>query len=261
MKVIGIIPARYASSRFPGKPLAAIGNKTMIRRVYEQALKAKSLSQVWVATDDERICNEVKNFGGKVVITSANHKNGTERCAEAAASLNADIIINIQGDEPFIHPEQIDLLAQCFADANTSISTLIKEHPMNEELHNHARIKVVVNKNMEALYFSRNVIPFVSEHSSVAIKGFAQDEKKQVLVTDTTSGAATVFYKHIGIYGYRADVLQQIVQLPPSPLEMAESLEQLRWLENGYRIRCALTPHESISIDTPEDLEAVKKFL
>lgn len=261
MNITGIIPARYASSRFPGKPLAFIGNKTMIRRVYEQALQAKSLSQVLVATDDDRIYREVKNFGGKAVITSANHQNGTARCAEAAAALSADVIINIQGDEPFIHPSQIDLLAQCFADKQTAIATLIKEHPLNEALQNPSRIKVVVNKNMEAMYFSRSLIPFLSQHAAFTIKGFAENTALQAAAVPETPTNTPLFYKHIGIYGYRANVLQQIVQLPPSPLELAESLEQLRWLENGYRIRCAVTTHESISVDTPQDLEVAKKYL
>lgn len=234
MKIIGIIPSRYASTRFPGKPLVDIDGKTMIRRVYEQASKATALSDVIVATDDERIFKEVKSFGGKVVMTSSNHKNGTERCAEIAASFNADVIINIQGDEPFIEPVQINLLADCFKDENTQIATLIKEHPLNNELRNPARIKVVVNKNMEALYFSRSVIPYT---------------KPEILNTK--------YYKHIGIYAYRKNALLEIVNLPESSLEKAESLEQLRWLENGYKIKCAITTHESISIDTPEDLNNV----
>ena len=230
MKITGIIPSRYASSRFPGKPLVDIGGKTMIRRVYEQAVQAKSLSEVIVATDDESIFKEVQSFGGNVIMTSASHNNGTERCAEIALTLDADVIINIQGDEPFIHSEQIDLLANLFTDANVQIGTLIKEHALNEELENPARIKVVLNKNMEALYFSRSVIPYLRD------------------------GIAHQYYKHIGIYGYRKNILNEIVKLLPSPLELAESLEQLRWLENGYRIKCAVTTHDSLSVDTPEDL-------
>lgn len=232
----------------------------MIRRVYEQAIKSELLSEVIVATDDKRIYHEVKNFGGKAVMTSPDHKNGTERCAEVACQSDSDVIINIQGDEPFIHPQQIDLLAGCFTKESTQIATLIKQHPLNEELNNHARVKVVVNMNMEAMFFSRNVIPFVSHHSSFTIKGFSGNERKEQNKTQTHQ-PQTVFYKHIGIYGYRKSVLQQIVQLHPTPLEIAENLEQLRWLEHGYSISCVVTEHESLSIDTPEDLEVVKHLL
>ncbi len=234
MQITGIIPARFASTRFPGKPLVDIGGKTMIRRVYEQASKSKLLQEIIVATDDERIYNEVKTFGGKVVMTSQEHTNGTERCAEVASTIQADAIINIQGDEPFIHPEQIDLLAACFNDSNTEIATLILPHALNDDLINAARIKVVVNKQMEAMYFSRSVIPYVRNETNVP------------------------FYKQIGIYGFRKDVLTQLVKLKPSVLEQTESLEQLRWLENGYRIKCAVTDLESISIDTPVDLLKLK---
>lgn len=238
MKIAGIIPARYASSRFPGKPLVDIGGKTMIRRVYEQALKAKSLTEVIVATDDVRIFNEITDMGGKAVMTSATHNNGTERCAEIAAQLDVNVVINIQGDEPFIQPEQIDLLAKTFTDNlyNTQIATLIKEHAIDPELQNPARVKVVVNKQWEALYFSRSIIPFIRDNTKVP------DCK---------------FYKHIGIYGFRKDILLELVKLPPSSLELAESLEQLRWLENGYKIKCAVTTLESASIDTPEDLKGL----
>ncbi len=235
MKIAGIIPARYASTRFPRKPLVNIGGKTMIHRVYEQASKATGLSEVIVATDDERIYNEVKRFGGKVVMTSSNHQNGTERCAEVALQLDADVIINIQGDEPFIQPEQINLLASVFTNGTQipDIATLIKEHALDEELRNPARVKVVTNKYLDALYFSRSIIPF--------LRG-------------TTKADTTTYYKHIGIYAFRKAVLAELVKLPPSALELAESLEQLRWLENGYRIKCAVTTLESVSVDTPEDL-------
>lgn len=206
----------------------------MIRHVYEQASKSKLLQEIIVATDDERIYNEVKAFGGKVVMTSQEHTNGTERCAEVASTIQADTIINIQGDEPFIHPEQIDLLAACFNDSNTEIATLILPHALNDDLINSARIKVVVNKQMEAMYFSRSVIPYVRNETNVP------------------------FYKHIGIYGFRKDILAKLVTLEPTVLEQTESLEQLRWLENGYRIKCAVTDLESISIDTPEDLLNLK---
>jgi 3-deoxy-manno-octulosonate cytidylyltransferase (CMP-KDO synthetase) len=261
MKIIGIIPARYASSRFPGKPLVNFGGKTMIRRVYEQALKATGLSEVMVATDDERIYHEVKNFGGKVVITSPTHKNGTERCAEVAAQLQADVVVNIQGDEPFIHPEQIDLLARSFETTTTQIATLVKEQPLNEELHNHARVKVVMNNQGEAMYFSRNVIPFVSQHSEFTIHGFQSFKKVDSVATAPAETSPLRFFKHIGIYAYRSQVLQELVKLEPTPLELAESLEQLRWLENGYRITCVRTMHDSLSIDTPQDIDAVKHLL
>ena len=257
MKILGIIPARYASSRFPGKPLIDIKGKTMIRRVYEQALKAKSLSEVIVATDDERIYKEVKGFGGNVVMTSTLHSNGTERCAEVANKSEVDVVINIQGDEPFIHPEQIDLLASCFATPDkTQVATLIKESPLNEDLQNPARIKVVVNKNQEAMYFSRHVIPFVRNSPHFTVQGF-QSRMPANLPQDDMAAHLT-FYKHIGIYGYRKDVLLEIVKLPESMLETAEALEQLRWLENDYKIKCALTEHDSFSIDTPEDLKGLK---
>jgi 3-deoxy-manno-octulosonate cytidylyltransferase (CMP-KDO synthetase) len=241
MKIAGIIPARYASTRFPGKPLVDIAGKTMIHRVYEQALKAKSLTEVLVATDDERIFKEVEGFGGKVIMTAPHHQNGTERCAEVAAKLDVNVVINIQGDEPFIQPEQIDLLSATFINNlyNTQIATLIKVHPfhaLDEVLNNPARIKVVVNNKLEALYFSRSLIPFLRDHSKAL---------------------STTFYKHIGIYGFRKDVLLELVKLPPSHLELAESLEQLRWLENGYRIQCAITNMESTSVDVPADLEGL----
>lgn len=233
MKIIAVIPARYASTRFPGKPLVDILGKPMIQRVYEQVKQAKTLSDVIIATDDERIFKAVESFGGKVMMTSAQHKNGTERCAEVADKNEADVIINIQGDEPFIEPEQIDLLAGLFSDSDTRIGTLVKQENLTVELKNHSRIKVVLNKNMEALYFSRSLIPFMQ------------------------SSGSSQYYKHIGIYAYSKQVLQQLVKLAPTPLEIAESLEQLRWLENGYKIKCALTEHESRSVDTPEDLAAI----
>jgi len=234
MRVTGIIPSRYASTRFPGKPLADIGGKTMIRRVYEQASQSKSLSEVIVATDDERIFKEVENFGGKAVMTSPDHKNGTERCAEVAAKTDSDVIINIQGDEPFIEPVQIDLLADCFSEADTQIATLIRKIDWDDELRNPSRIKVVLNKKNEAMYFSRSIIP-----NPISKQHFDELE----------------FYLHIGIYGFRKEVLMELVKLPPTPLEGTESLEQLRWLENCYRIKCKETSHISISIDTPQYLE------
>jgi len=232
MKVVGIIPARYASSRFPGKPLVDIGGKTMIQRVYEQALKA-NLQDVIVATDDVRIEDAVKQFGGKVVMTSSAHSNGTERIAEVATNLDADVIINIQGDEPFIKPEQINLLVACFADNAVQIATLAKLQDNAEYFAKSSIVKVVFDHHFNALYFSRSAIPFYRNESS------------------------HVFHKHIGIYAFKKDVLLQVVQLKESSLEAAEMLEQLRWLEQGYKIKVALTELESISIDVPEDLQRI----
>jgi 3-deoxy-manno-octulosonate cytidylyltransferase (CMP-KDO synthetase) len=237
MKIVAIIPARYASTRFPGKPLVDIGGKTMICRVYEQAMKAKSLSAVIVATDDERIFKEVESFGGKAQMTSSAHRNGTERCAEVAGHLQADVIINIQGDEPFIDPKQIDLLAACFEKGETQIATLVRQFKDEEEKQNPSRVKAFVGEDGNALIFSRKPDSFQRVSLNYHL------------------------YKHIGIYGYRREILLEIVNLPPSPLELAESLEQLRWLENGYSITCALTEDEAASIDTPEDLNELKKLL
>lgn len=247
IKFIGIIPARYASTRFPGKPLADMNGKTMIERVYEQV--KNTVDAVYVATDDERIKTAVTAFGGKVVMTSPNHKSGTDRCYEAylKAGSDCDIIINIQGDEPFIHPSQIETLKTCFDDVNTEIATLVKpfeaEGDFESTLFNPNSPKVVLNKKNEAMYFSRSVIPY--------LRG---KEYTQWLHYHT-------YYKHIGLYAYRANVLKEITQLPQSPLELAESLEQLRWLENGYRIKVGITHQETIGIDTPEDMKKALDFL
>jgi 3-deoxy-manno-octulosonate cytidylyltransferase (CMP-KDO synthetase) len=238
---IGIIPARYASSRFPGKPLAMIHGKSMIRRVYEQALKA--LDTVCVATDDKRILEAVQAFGGSVVMTSENHKSGTDRCAEAVMlaehemGKTFDVILNIQGDEPFIEPEQLELVKSCFADPEVQIATLVKRVQDLEELFNPNRPKVVVNALHEAIYFSRATIPY--------LRG-VENEKWL---------SAHEYYVHIGLYGFRRDVLPAITALPQSPLELAESLEQLRWIENGYHIAVRTTTYESFGVDTPEDLK------
>ncbi len=244
MKIIGIIPARYSSSRFPGKPLVDIGGKSMIQRVYEQSAKSKSLSDVLVATDDERIEKHVKNFGGHVIITKVSHQSGTDRCFEAAQKYSkADIVINIQGDEPFIHPEQIDLAVSCFDSDNVQISTLVKKINTNEELFSINTPKVLLNKYGEAIYFSRQTIPFLREK-------------------DTTEWLKHhTFYKHIGIYGYTTKVLSEITALKQSSLELAEGLEQLRWLENGYKIKTKITDFESVSVDVPEDIKKLTIFL
>lgn len=242
MEVLGIIPARYASTRFPGKPLIDINGKSMIQRVYEQA-KSAGLAEVLVATDDARILEHVQAFGGKAVMTAAHHQSGTDRCFEAYQLHDEpfEYIINIQGDEPFIRPEQINLVASCFEHSATQLATLIKKISTAEELFNINAPKVVINKAGEALYFSRSPIPFCRN------------------VPNDIWHQQHTYYKHIGIYGYRADILEQITQLPPSPLELAESLEQLRWLENGFRITTALTEFETIGIDTPEDLLKVQQ--
>jgi len=238
MKIIGIIPARYASTRFPGKPLADINGKAMIQRVYEQSAKATSLDKVIVATDDERIAACVEGFDGFVEMTESTHQNGTERCAEVATRNAADYYINIQGDEPFIQPGQIDTLA-AILDGKTELGTLVKKVEDDGMLDRPGVMKVVLNNRMEAMYFSRSCIPFVRD-----------SRRKDWLQAHT-------FYKHIGIYAYRADVLGEITQLPKSSLEEAENLEQLRWLENGYTIKVAETTFESMGVDTPEDLERV----
>jgi 3-deoxy-manno-octulosonate cytidylyltransferase (CMP-KDO synthetase) len=238
MNSIGIIPARYASTRFPGKPLVDIGGKTMIQRVYEQASKA-NLQQVVVATDDNRIAGVVRDFGGEVVLTGSEHQSGTDRCFEAYTRLDApfDCIINIQGDEPFIQPEQINLVLGCFENPSTQLATLIKRIADPAELLNPNSPKVITDSRQQAIYFSRQPIPY--------FRGAAPESWLQ----------HHPYYKHIGIYGYRADILEQITRLPPSPLELAESLEQLRWLENGFKILTAITTLENIGIDTPADLE------
>lgn len=243
MKIIGIIPSRYGSTRFPGKPLVDIFGKPMIQRVYEQAKKSSSLTDVIVATDDERIRQCVLGFGGKAAMTSGTHKTGTDRCAEVVEKMypDFDVAINIQGDEPYIHPEEIDELADCFKDKKVSLATLIMKMDSNEDLFNQNRVKVVVDKNMNALYFSRSPIPFNKT------AGSSEWHKKHA------------YYKHIGIYGFRTDILKKITCLEQSPLETAESLEQLRWLENGYQIRTRITRFESVSIDSPEDIEKLIK--
>ena len=246
MKFIGIIPARYASSRFPGKPLADMAGKPMIQRVYEQAKKV--LADVYVATDDSRIYNAVESFGGKAVMTSDKHRSGTDRCYEAYCNVSskADVVINIQGDEPFIHEEQICEIMECFDDPATQIATLVRKFDPSQgfdALNDCTKPKVVIDNNRNALYFSRSVIPFVRNA-----------EKK-----DWPS--ETAFYMHVGMYAYKAAVLAEITKLPQSSLEIAESLEQLRWLQNGYKIKTGLTDKPTIGIDTPTDLEKAIRYL
>ena len=246
MNFIGIIPARYASTRFPAKPLALLGGKPVIERVYEQVYGV--FDDVYVATDDERIEAAVKSFGGKVVMTSAAHRSGTDRCAEAYRKVGGefDVVVNIQGDEPFVQPSQLKTLKACFDDPATQIATLVK--PFNattglDALENPNSPKVVVGRNGNALYFSRSIIPFL------------RGKDRQEWLSSHT------YYKHIGLYAYRSQVLKEITALPQSPLELAESLEQLRWLENGYVIKVGISDVETIGIDTPQDLARAEKFL
>ena len=242
-KFIAIIPARYASTRFPGKPLAVLGGKPVIQRVYEQV--SSVLSDVWVATDDEGIRQAVELFGGRVVMTRTDHKSGTDRIEEAAEIIDttADVIINVQGDEPFIQRSQVETIMHLFDDAETQIGTIGKLFDTIEQAENPNSPKIVTDVRGYALYFSRSVIPFIRGH-----------ERQQWL-------NQFPFLKHLGLYAYRRDVLRQITKLPQSSLEKAESLEQLRWLQNGYRIKVGLTDVETVGIDTPEDLARAEEFL
>ena len=243
----GIIPARYSSSRFPGKPLVIIGNKPMIQRVYE--LARETLDLVYVATDDVRIFDAVTKFGGEAIMTSPDHLSGTDRCAEAVSIINkesgtlVDIVVNIQGDEPFIKSEQINLLMECFDDESVEIATLIRKAEPGEDIFNPNQPKVILNSAGDAIYFSRAAIPFIRDAEK------SEWSRKHD------------FYKHIGLYAYRTETLKKITLLPRSVLEISESLEQNRWIENGYRIRTAVTLWESIGIDTPDDLEKAKILL
>lgn len=246
MRFVAIIPARYASTRFPAKPLANLCGKPVIQRVYEQVREV--LDDVFVATDDERIFKAVESFGGRAIMTRADHKSGTDRCFEAYNKTNvkADVVINIQGDEPFIQASQIRALQSCFDDETTQIATLVKPFTVSDgwqSLENPNSPKVVVSDDNRALYFSRSVIPF--------LRGIPKEEWL----------ARHTFYKHIGLYAYRVDTLAFITQLPQSTLEKVESLEQLRWLDNGCVIRVRQTDVETIGIDTPEDLARAEAFL
>lgn len=247
MKYLAIIPARYASTRFPGKPMAKLGGKLIIQRVYERVCQL--IDNTFVATDDERILKAVEDFGGKAIMTRTDHKSGTDRCQEVVEKLRAenyDVIINVQGDEPFIHPQQIEALKACFDNPATDIATLIKPFDKNadiESIRNPNSPKVVIDNKGRALYFSRSIIPY--------LRG---KEESQWLQLHT-------YYKHIGLYAYRTNVLQEITRLPQSELEISESLEQLRWLENGYHIQTNITNIETVGIDTPEDLQRAEMFL
>lgn len=243
MKVVGIIPSRYASTRFPGKPLAMIKGKTMIRRVCEQAWKSK-LDAVMVATDDMRIADEVLSFGGQYVLTDPNHQSGTDRCCEALEMLDIpyDAVVNIQGDEPFINPRQINQLVDLISQKEIQIASLAKRLDDEDELFSPNTVKVVMDKECKALYFSRNPIPFM--------RNVAREEWLE----------KGDFYQHIGIYAYKADILCQIAAMQPTKLELTESLEQLRWLENGLHIHMAVTDSQNVSIDTPDDLVKAAQF-
>lgn len=244
MKILALIPARYGSSRFPGKPLAQVHGKPMIQRVYEQTVKA--FPNACVATDDERIFNAVKDFGGKVVMTSTSHNSGTDRCFEALNNYCAetgevfDAIINVQGDEPYIRPEQLLQLGECFNDPDVELATLVKRVKDKEELLNTNSPKVIKDKNNNAIYFSRTPIPF----------------SRDIEITDEYI-RQTPFFRHIGLYGYKVGTLEKICSMPQSFLELTEKLEQLRWLENGLKIRVAETTYETHAVDTIEDLEYI----
>lgn len=246
MKFVAIIPARFSSSRFPGKPLALLGGETIISRVYHRV--SKVIDEVYVATDDERIYNDVLSFGGKAIMTSASHRSGTDRCEEAflKSGSEADVVINVQGDEPFIDPSQLEEIKRCFDDAGTQIATLVKPFAATDglkRLENPNSPKVVVDAEGYAIYFSRSVIPY--------LRGV---DKQEWLQHHT-------YFKHIGIYAYRTEVLSKITKLPQSTLEKAESLEQLRWIENRIKIKVGRTNIETIGIDTPDDLERAERFL
>ncbi|MCK5856265.1 MAG: 3-deoxy-manno-octulosonate cytidylyltransferase [Bacteroidales bacterium] len=239
MKILGVIPSRYASSRFPGKPLASIGNKTMVQTVYAQATKSKLLDAVYVATDHPLIEAHIKGFGGNVMMTSENHRNGTERIFELLSSISEeyDAVVNIQGDEPFIQPEQIDLLCEAISQPSVDIATLAKKITLEEELFSPDVVKVIFNKEHKATYFSRQAIPYIRS------------------VSQNQWMSKFDFFKHIGLYAYKTKVLKELVELIPSLLEQAESLEQLRWLEADYNIYISETEMETFGIDRPEDIE------
>lgn len=243
MKFIGIIPARYASTRFPGKPLALLGGKPVIQHVYEKV--AAVLEAAYVATDDERIYDAVKSFGGQVVMTRIDHKSGTDRIEEAIEKIGGewDVVVNVQGDEPFVAKSQLDTICHCFDDPTTQIATLGKPFESMEAVQNPNSPKIVVDNMGFAMYFSRSVIPYV------------RGKEKSSWLTHYP------FLKHLGIYAYRKDVLRQVTQLPQSSLEIAESLEQLRWLQNGFKIKVGTTDVETVGIDTPQDLERAEEFL
>lgn len=243
MKTVAIIPSRFASSRFPGKPLALINEKPMVQHVYERCLGY--FDDVVVATDDQRIFNTVNSFGGQVLLTDTNHESGTDRCAEAARLLakkkQFDIVVNVQGDEPFVNVEQFKSLIACFNNSETQIATLLSPIKSENILFDINKVKAVVGVNGRALYFSRQAIPFMRDNPT-----------SEWLLQHR-------YYLHLGVYAYRANVLQQITKLKPGILEQCEKLEQLRWLENGYAIQTAFSEHINLGVDTPSDLEDLIK--
>lgn len=242
MRILGIIPARYASTRLPGKPLADIGGRSMVQRVVEQASKAPSLSAVVVATDDERVAAHVRSFGGAVVMTGPQHPSGTDRCKEAMDLVgDADAVVNIQGDEPFIEPEQIEELCAVLRQAPGGLATLAQVVSDDRDLLDAGEVLITVDVHMDALYFSRAAIPFLRDPAPGPLH------------------AQFRYLKHVGLYGYHREVLHRLVQLPPSSLEQAEGLEQLRWLEHGFKVRVGLTAHASFCVDTPQDLEEARR--
>ncbi|HRH71124.1 MAG TPA: 3-deoxy-manno-octulosonate cytidylyltransferase [Flavobacteriales bacterium] len=245
MRILGVIPARFASTRLPGKPLADIGGKSMVHRVLERAARATCPGEVVVATDDQRIFDHVVSLGGHAVMTSPDHPSGTDRCYQALAQLGKeryDAVVNIQGDEPFLVPEQIDELCRTLVDAKGGIATLAHALTDDRDLDDTGKVKIVTDVHGDALYFSRAAIPVLRNHVS------------------GVRHSVFPFLKHIGLYAYRSDVLGQIVQLSPSALERAESLEQLRWLENGFKVRVGITQYPSFCVDTPADLEEARRI-
>lgn len=244
LRILGIIPARYASTRLPGKPLVDIGGKSMVARVMEQARKSAALHAVMVATDDERVVDHVRGFGGEVVMTSAAHPSGTDRCFEAltiAGRDRYDAVVNIQGDEPFVAPAQIDQLCDALEDSIGGIATLAQVVTDDRDLDDPGEVLITTDRRMDALYFSRAAIPFLRDQGA------------------GPRHARFRFLKHVGLYAYRSEVLERIVALPPSSLEQAEHLEQLRWVENGFKVRIGLTEHPSFCVDTPADLEEARR--
>lgn len=244
MRILGVIPARFASTRLPGKPLVDIGGKSMVMRVVEQARRARALDMVVVATDDGRVASHVREHGADAVMTSVAHPSGTDRCFEALSAVGMgrfDAVVNIQGDEPFIEPEQIDELCDALSVSPGGIATLAQVVSDDRDLDDPGEVLIVVDVNMDALYFSRAAIPFLRDPGT----GPRHERFR--------------FFKHVGLYGYRAEVLERIVGLAPSPLELAESLEQLRWVENGFKVRIGLTDRPSFCVDTPADLAEARR--
>lgn len=244
MKILGIIPSRYASSRFPGKPLVELHGKSMIQHVYERAKQSQQLERIVVATDDDRIYEHAQSFGGDVVMTSSDHQSGTDRCVEAYRLLDEpyDAVINIQGDEPVLNPRQLDLLAFCFNDDQCEIATLAVKVKTNDILFDSSKIKVVLDNNQNAVYFSRHPIPYQQKPAEEWLE-------------------SATYLKHVGIYGFRTDILRELGKLPASSLELAESLEQLRWMQNGYKIYVKITEFDSISVDIPQDVNRVLEIM